>query len=329
MKAPSFWYMERLPFWAKPLGFLGNLYGFFVKRRIAHTPGTSIGVPVVCVGNLTVGGVGKTPLVQDLARRFLGKGKKVGILSRGYGGRLKGPIRVNTTYHQAKDVGDEPLLLAKTVPTWMAKDRVEGALLMKRKGLDLILMDDGHQNPTLHKNVSIVVVDGVRGFGNGHIFPGGPLRESVESGLRRAHAVIVVGTPNTHVAQALTHFSGLVYYAQFKTDITGLLPDKKYMAFAGIGHPQKFFQSLESQGLQLAETRAFPDHHMYTDSQLFALKARARKKGYHLITTEKDYVRLSKTQKKDVLWAPLTITWKGNRSPASFILKALDHVQTD
>lgn len=329
MKAPSFWYMKTLPFWAKPLGFLGNLYGFFLKRRIALTPGTGVGVPVVCVGNLTVGGVGKTPLVQDLARRFLGKGKKVGILSRGYGGRLKGPLRVNTTYHQAKDVGDEPLLLAKTVPTWVAKDRVAGAMLMRRKGVDLILMDDGHQNPTLHKNVSLVVVDGVQGFGNGHIFPGGPLREPVESGLRRAHGMIVVGTPNAQVTQALDHFSGSIYYAQFKTDIAGLLQNKKYMAFAGIGQPHKFFQSLESQGLQVAHTRAFPDHHMYTDKDLFALKAHARQKGYVLITTEKDYVRLSKSQKKDVLWAPLTITWKGNKSPVSFILKALDHVQSD
>ena len=290
MQAPAFW-SARTPLSTLLLP-LGALYAAAGRlRRLVVTP-RDAPVPVICIGNLVAGGAGKTPVAIAVARRLAARGAAVHILSRGYGGRLSGPVRIAPGEHDAAAVGDEPLLLAETAPCWVARDRTTGAFAAAAAGAEVIVMDDGHQNPGLRKTLSIVVVDGATGFGNGRIIPAGPLRESVAGGLGRADAVVLMGEDRAGVADTLPAGLPVLHAKLEPTEDSRALAGETVYAFAGIGRPAKFRTTLEDLGCTIAGWRAFPDHHPYSEPEIGAILVAAEATGATPVTTEKDQVRV-------------------------------------
>ncbi len=275
---------------------LAAIYGAVAARRLSQ-PGSDAGIPVVCIGNLTVGGAGKTPTAMAVATILADAGETPFVLSRGYGGRLPGPVRVDPAKHGAADVGDEPLLLAQVAPTIVSRDRAAGAMAARAAGASTIVMDDGFQNPALKKDLSLLVIDGSRGIGNGRVFPAGPLRAPLDAQLARAHALLVIG--EGAAAQPVIAAAGNlgVFHGRLKPDASVLagLRGVKVMAFAGIGNPDKFFATLLDAGIDVRATRIFPDHHRYRRAEGAGLVEGALRDGLVLITTEKDLARLSGT----------------------------------
>jgi tetraacyldisaccharide 4'-kinase len=273
------------------------VYAWATAQRIRTTISRHAPVPVVCVGNLTVGGAGKTPVARAV-RAALGPGAHT--LSRGYGGRLPGPLRV-TPDMDAHEVGDEPILHARDGEAWIARDRLAGALAAANAGARAIVMDDGFQNPTLAKDLSIVVVDPEFGVGNGQVFPAGPLRERLSDGLARASAVVLLGPGER--PDWLNRFAGPVLRAELET--IGALPQGKLVAFAGLARPEKFFDMLERLGADVADAAPFADHHPYSEDDLVMLERMAADHGARLITTEKDAARLAPAWRERVLVLPV------------------------
>lgn len=303
MRSPEFW--SEPDYTAKAavrlLTPIGWLYGKSVTWKRDRATQFRPRAKVVCIGNLTAGGTGKTPIAIAVARALIARGVRPVILSRGYGGKIKGPALVDPAHDTAQTTGDEPLLLAAAAPVVVARDRRAGAALADSEDADVIVMDDGHQNFSVAKDMSIVVVDGAAGFGNGRILPAGPLREPVAQGLARAHAAIVVGDglPN------LAGFAGPVLRAQLTpVDVLGL-KGARVVAFAGIGRPSKFFASLRALGAEIVEQREYADHHAYTASEIARLKSKARGAEAVLITTEKDFVRLTPAEREGVRFLPV------------------------
>jgi tetraacyldisaccharide 4'-kinase len=292
MREPAFW-------WRKPglaaglLAPLSMLYGVVAAARLAK-PGARAAVPVVCIGNPTIGGAGKTPLALTLARLLQAAGDAPVLLSRGYGGRLAGPLRVDPARHHAADVGDEPLLLARVAPTVVARDRVAGAQAAVAAGASVIVMDDGFQNPSLQKNFSVLVVDARRGIGNGRVVPAGPLRAPLVAQLARADALVMVGASYDGVTAAARGRGVPVFHARLAPDaaVAAALAGARVLAFAGIGDPEKFFATLTGAGVAVAATASFPDHHRYTTAQARMLCERADREALILVTTEKDLARM-------------------------------------
>nr|WP_249780891.1 tetraacyldisaccharide 4'-kinase [Bradyrhizobium sp. dw_78] len=274
---------------------LGAVYGFAAALRLQR-PGFGAGVPVLCVGNYHTGGAGKTPTVLALAKVLRDLGETPVVLSRGYGGRLQGPVKVDPARHAAGDVGDEPLMLAQTVSVVVARDRVDGVALARSQGASVILMDDGFQNPAIAKDASLIVIDGDRGLGNGRVFPAGPLRAPLPPQLARTDALIVIGDGKAAdaVADAINAQDKPVLRARLKPDAASAasLSGKRVLAFAGIGDPRRFFRTLRGSGIEVVRERVFPDHHPYSASEIDALAADAARDGLTLVTTEKDLVRL-------------------------------------
>jgi tetraacyldisaccharide 4'-kinase len=262
-----------------------------------ETPGASAGVPVICVGNLTVGGAGKTPTALAIAHLLLQVRERPFFLSRGYGGRLSGPVRVDPSFHRANDIGDEPLLLARLAPTIVAHDRVAGARTARTVGASVIVMDDGFQNPSLKKDLSIIAVDGSRGIGNGRIIPAGPLRAPLDVQIKQARAIIVVGgaAGAAGIEDLARRYNVAVLHGRLEPNRASLaaLGGRKVLAFAGIGNPDKFFATLAEAGVTVAERESFRDHHRYTAAEAETLIERADTAGLLLMTTEKDHVRLA------------------------------------
>jgi len=293
MREPAFWWR---PGGGGLLAPLGALYGAVAWRRMA-APGASAGVPVICLGNLTVGGAGKTPAALAVAHLLLAGRERPFFLSRGYGGRLAGPVRVDTSFHHAADTGDEPLMLARLAPTIVARDRVAGAKAARLGGASVIVMDDGFQNPSLAKTISIVLVDAARGIGNGRVIPAGPMRAPLEIQMAHARAIVVVGPPAgaTTVIDAARRYGIAIFHARLEPDRNSLaaLGGRQVLAFAGIGNPDKFYATLAEAGVAIAERTSFPDHHRYTAAEADALTARADAASLVLMTTEKDHVRLA------------------------------------
>jgi tetraacyldisaccharide 4'-kinase len=257
--------------------------------------GASAGVPVVCIGNPTVGGAGKTPLALAVARLLAAAGKQPAFLSRGYGGRLRGPVQVDLQLYRAAEVGDEPLLLASVAPAIVAGDRVAGAAAAVAVGAGIIVMDDGFQNPSLHKDFSVLVVDGRRGVGNGAVIPAGPLRAPLAVQLARADALVVVGGAGRAPWPAGILAPGIpVFRAKLMPDggCIAALGAAPVLAFAGIGDPEKFFATLRDAGITVAATHGFSDHHRYTKAEAAALCEQADREGLVLVTTEKDVARM-------------------------------------
>ena len=290
MRAPDFW--QSRGGLASLLSPLGALYGASVAFKARHAKPLDAGMPVICVGNLTAGGSGKTPIAIAVAQALRARGRKPFFLTRGYGGSEQGPVQVARA-HSAAAMGDEALLLVRAAPTIVARDRAAGAKLAAQKEADILVMDDGHQNFALRKSLSLVVVDAETGFGNGRMIPAGPLREPVRQGLSRADAVVLVGDGSPDLGD----FSGPVLRARLTAD-TASVDGKPVFAFAGIGRPEKFVASLEAGGAQVMGSCFFADHHPYTDDEVLQLKAVAGEAL--LVTTEKDFVRLSVTQREGI-----------------------------
>lgn len=296
MREPSFWWQEPAPAWTAVLAPLSRLYGTIAARRMTR-PGERVTVPVICIGNLTVGGAGKTPAALAIAAMLRQSGLTPVFLTRGYGGRLTGPVRVERTNGSA-DVGDEPLLLARAFPTIVAADRPAGATIAISAGASAIVMDDGFQNPSLSKDFSLLVMDGRRGIGNGRVLPAGPLRAPIDAQMERANALLVVGPPSVEALPAIeaARAAGIpVLAARLVPDpaILELIVGRRVLAYAGIGDPDKFFATLRQAGVSVAATRAFDDHHRYTAEEAQDLLAWAKRDRLMLVTTEKDFVRLA------------------------------------
>lgn len=296
MREPPFWYPENggKPTAARLLSPAGYLYGLAGDlRRTLVTP-IREKVPVLCIGNLTAGGAGKTPVAIAIGRWLSEQGEALHYLSRGYGGSEKGPIRVDPQWHTAGDVGDEPLMLADVAPTWVSRDRPDGARLAVQAGASMILMDDGFQNPSLAKDLSILVVDAGAGIGNGYMIPAGPLRERTASALKRAGAIVIMGSgQRADSLKSAAEKNGIpIFTGEVKADPLPELAERPYIAFSGIGRPEKFFATARRLGANLVQTISFADHHQFSEEDAAVLMDQA---GYHeagLVTTEKDFVRL-------------------------------------
>ena len=295
MHEPGFWHRPSSPL-SRVLAPLGLVYGAVAGRRMMRS-GVRAGVPVICVGNYHAGGAGKTPTVLALAKLLAAMGERPAVLSRGYGGRLSGPIVVDPNHHTAADVGDEPLMMARLFPVIVARDRVTALPLMRSSAASVILMDDGFQNPAIVKDASIIVIDGDRGVGNGRVFPAGPLRAPLPLQVTRTDALVVIGDGNAAdpLIAAVSANDGLTFRGRFKTgeETLARLRGARVFAFAGIGDPARFFRTLRANGIDVAMSKAFADHHAFSRGEIDELITQAANNGLTLVTTEKDLVRLS------------------------------------
>lgn len=327
LKTPAFWYRapdtssgltERLLAPAAMLYALGRAF-----RETRQPPPARAGIPILCVGNIVAGGGGKTPAALALHRLI--KEHKIAaspfFLTRGYGGAEKGPLLLDRTRHTAADVGDEAFLLGEKGPVIVSSDRPAGAKLARESGAGMILMDDGFQNPSLHKDLSVLVIDGETGFGNGRLLPAGPLREPPQSAFRRAQAVILTGEDKRNL---LAHIPGAlpVFRASVMPCFTGD-HSAAYIGFAGLARPEKFRRTLEQCGLKLVAFHAFADHHPYTDRELDALLAEAQQRNARLITTEKDFQRLPEEYRKRIKTLPIALSWQDETALVSFLKEKL------
>lgn len=291
-QAPEFWWRRRSLTGAL-LAPLGLAYGRIAARRM-YAGGVSVGVPVICVGNLVMGGAGKTPTALAVAGHCRELNLKPGFLTRGYRGREKGPLLVLPGVHRAEDVGDEALLLAQSAPTVVAVDRVAGAKLLGNLGVDIVVMDDGFQNPSLNKDLSLVVVDAARGVGNGFPFPAGPLRAPLVAQIRHADVLVILGKGGAEKGiRAAARAGRSMLRAEAEPLRRRGLKRRPYLAFSGIADPAKFVASLTEAGAVVAHRMDFPDHHLFTEADCQAILAEAKKRDLVPITTEKDRVRLN------------------------------------
>jgi tetraacyldisaccharide 4'-kinase len=294
MREPGFWHGPA-SLNAHLLKPLAALYGAIASRRLRRR-GLNAGIPVLCVGNYHVGGAGKTPTVLALAKLLRELGETPVVLSRGYGGKLIGPVKVDPVRHAASDVGDEPLMLASTLPVVVSRKRADGVPLARAQGATVILMDDGFQSPAVVKDASLIVIDSERGLGNGQVFPAGPLRAPLRPQLARTDAIIVVGNGRAAgpVAAEIAAQGKPVLSAHLKPDEAQVaqLRGQRVLAFAGIGDPARFFNTLRLSGVEVAGQRAFADHHPYAQAEIESLIAEAKRDGLTLVTTEKDLARL-------------------------------------
>jgi tetraacyldisaccharide 4'-kinase len=294
MRAPAFWWRTEPTIPARLLKPASILYAAVAIRRLGR-PGERAGRPVICVGNLTAGGAGKTPTALMLAELLRGAGASPVFLTRGYGGRLAGPVKVEPN-HRADDVGDEPLLLARCAPTVVSRDRPAGARLATEIG-DIIVTDDGLQNPSLKKDLAMAVVDGAVGAGNGLVLPAGPLRAPLEAQWPLVDVALIIGDgiAGDALARAAAGQGKPVFRGKLvpDADVAAQLRGRRVLAFAGIGHPEKFFGTLREIGAIVEKAVPFPDHHRFGERQLSALLEDAKRENLVLVTTEKDAARMA------------------------------------
>ena len=316
MKTPKYWQSNSLI--SKILTPLGWIYGALTQARLKLVKSSHAEIPVICIGNITAGGTGKTPVAISIAKMLSSEMHHPFFVTRGYGGKLQDVV-VNNKKHSAHEVGDEPLLLSRQAPVVVNADRYKGAQLAIKEGADLIIMDDGFQNPTLHKDLSFLVFDGQYGIGNGKIIPAGPLRETLAQGSRRADALLILGKDKHNLAERtkLPVFFGHTEPMQTNISQTDVI------AFAGIGHPQKFYHTLTSQGLNVIETFDFPDHHFYTEAELSNLIKYAKDKNAELYTTSKDFVKIPQSLQKQINVLEVAVVWDNPDILADFIKQKL------
>lgn len=331
LSTPRWWYRREgggvLSSMLRPLS---ALYADQTARRLATTAAYDPGVPVISVGNLTVGGSGKTPVTREILHMLARRGVDAHALSRGYGGRLAGPLAVDPDSHLAADVGDEPLMLSQDHPVWIAQDRAAGARAAVEAGAEAIVLDDGHQNPALKKSLALVVVDGETRdgewpFGDGAVFPAGPMREPLEAGLARADAVVILlpadvtGPP----AELSALFRGLPVFSAWLEPLRAPSSGPK-VGFAGIAKPWRVERSLKAAGADLRAFRSFPDHGAYAERDLKVMAAQADRLGAGLITTEKDWARLSPDWRRRVEAWPMRTRFEDERAFLRLLPKGPD-----
>lgn len=327
MREPAFW-QQRNSLLSRLLMPLGAVYGEIAASRMMQQ-GTVAGIPVICVGNYHTGGAGKTPTSLALVKLLRELGETPVVLSRGHGGRLHGPVKVEPGRHSAADIGDEPLMMAREVTVVVARDRVNGAALARSTGASVIVMDDGFQNPALAKDLSLIVIDGNRGLGNGRIFPAGPLRAPLDRQLARTDGLVVIGdgVAAAGVAAMIHGRGGKVFTARLKPAAVSMqgLQGKRVLAFAGIGDPDRFFRTLKNAGVDVAVKKAFADHHPYTSAEIEALVVQARSEGLTLVTTEKDLVKLRGiSAATEVVGFPVVLDIEDNEGLRNFVREGLN-----
>jgi tetraacyldisaccharide 4'-kinase len=331
LATPAWWYQRSgraMPRTRALLTPLSWIWAAVTARRIARAQPIDPGAPVICVGNVTMGGAGKTPVVREIARRLAARGVDVHLLSRGYGGRLPGPASVEAG-HTAAEVGDEPKMLARDFPVWIARDRAAGAAAAARAGARAIVMDDGHQNPSVAKALSLVVIDGeTRGdewpFGDGRVFPAGPMREPLKAGLARADAVVLLlpadlTTPDPELRSILAPTPVLTAHLE----PAAAPPKGPLVGFAGVGKPWKVERALKAAGAELADFAPFPDHFAYDEATLKRLAERAAQFDAGLITTEKDWVRLPPAWRERVTPWPVRARFDDEAALDELLLKVV------
>ncbi|MFT3732038.1 MAG: tetraacyldisaccharide 4'-kinase [Hyphomicrobium sp.] len=297
---PSWWYGRGASWQAILLSPAAALFAAIASRRISKARPYRSRLPVICVGNFTAGGSGKTPLAILVGKLVADAGREPWFLSRGYGGKLQGPVRVVAARHSASDVGDEPLLLARTFSTVVARERCAGAKAIEKMAPDdaVIIMDDGLQNPTLHKDLTIAAVDRSRGFGNGRVIPAGPLRAPLSVQAPLVQLIVLTGkrsNPESAILERIRLLtSAPIISSETKAEAGAIrFRGRKVLAFAGIANPERFFAMLGELGADVAEKRTFADHHQFTDAEARQLLETSERIGATLVTTEKDLARLS------------------------------------
>jgi tetraacyldisaccharide 4'-kinase len=330
MREPAFWWSGGAA--GALLSPLGELYGAVAAVRMRRNGARST-IPVICAGNFTLGGSGKTPTAIAMAQLLKANGENPFFLTRGYGGSQRGPVEVANDA-SAAGVGDEALLLSRIAPTIVAADRPKGAALAAERGATVIVMDDGLQNPSLRKNLAVAVIDGPRGIGNGRVFPAGPLRAPIAAQLERVQALLVIGdAAGAHsVISAAMGRKLPIHYGRLIADPVAVseLRDRKFLAFAGIGNPAKFFATLEQEGIEIAARMPFPDHHRYSAADAGALLSQARAQDLQLVTTEKDRARMSGEPALQSLAAqtkvlPVTLALDDEKAFGNFLRAGLRH----
>jgi tetraacyldisaccharide 4'-kinase len=330
MRTPKFWYGQKISILSLLLTPVSWIYALTHATLLGIAKPWQSPIPVICVGNLTVGGHGKTPTALSICHILKSYNKSVHFISRGYKGSLNGPILVNPSSHSAIEVGDEPLLLSEIAPTWVSANREAGIRLAHKMGAEIIIMDDGFQNPSIKKDLSIIVIDGEVGFGNGHLIPAGPLREGINAGLSRANAVVIIGEDKKNLKSTILEINSYRSQKPFQVLTSRLEPDvgsnsfgkKKVLAFTGISRPEKFFNTLIKLGYDIVVKKSFPDHHQYTKKELANLHKTAQIENVQLITTSKDYVRLTMSQQKGISVLPVKIDW-GNKVVLDSLLRSV------
>jgi tetraacyldisaccharide 4'-kinase len=324
MRAPEFWHARSGPMAGLVAGLLaplGTAWDVAGRLRRAVARPYRAPVAVICVGNLVAGGSGKTPVVLSLAGAIAALGVAVHVVTRGYGGRLAGPVRVDPAHHDAAAVGDEALLIAAHAPCWVARDRAAGVRAAVAAGAEAILFDDGLQNPGVAKDLALVVIDADYGFGNRRVIPAGPLRESVAGGLARADAVVLIG--DGAAPAELREADRPIFRANLEPVQAENLAGARVIAFAGIGRPEKFVATLRAAGATVVAAHPFPDHHRFAEAEIAGLRREAERVSARLVTTAKDWVRLSAPMRDGILVLEVEIEWRDGASVTRLLSQLL------
>lgn len=327
IKTPKFWYRPQsssAPLIEQLLTPFSALYRIGQNMNLNTQQTKSVEIPVICIGNITAGGSGKTPTIIALHKLLIKHGlfKSPYFLSRGYGGS-ESQTRCIEVHDDAKFVGDEPLLLASHSKTIISVNRYYGAKMMHDLGADCVLMDDGFQNTSLQKDISLLVIDGKTGFGNRKLIPSGPLREPIDAAFQRAQAVLIIGEDKTNVTSLIpAHMTVLKASIQVQDNLV-LKKEQPYIAFAGLGHPQKFYDTLKQSDMNIVTFHEFADHHPYSQKDINALLYEAKQANAMLLTTEKDYQRIPRDLRDNIDVFPIELVWENEDNVLTFLKKEL------
>lgn len=329
MRAPVGWWLDQADVLCSALKPIGSLYGALTAARMKRA-GTRADIPVICIGNFVAGGAGKTPTALAIGKMMQAQGKRIAFLSRGYGGALASetPVQVDPARHRAADVGDEPILLARLAPTFICTDRVAGARAAAQAGANIVILDDGLQNPALAKDVSFAVVDGEAGIGNGLCVPAGPLRAPLEAQWPFVDGIIIIGkgARGDALAEQAHALGKLVVHGTLVPDNAHEIQNKKLRAFAGIGRPEKFFTYLRDLGGRVTATTAFADHHAYTADELEKIRRLASANNQEpetIVTTEKDAIRIPEGALPDLIVLRVALTFDAPDKIAELIARKI------